>query len=689
MKKRSEMWVDLALIAAGLAVLMSFIVLNIKFNLMLVLPCISISFNIAILIFIIKEEEKRMMNVLRDSVWRFSFFVTIFSLLSSISLLGIWLCEWLSCAMIFAGFYIFFISSIMVFVLSFTMLEPQNIFERKLSLIAIHGLYLAFPVFITILYFTNIFIYGYPKNITKFNGIYYELELTKAGFGHFIPYAKEFMMAVNLFILFFGAIQYSNIRNIAIKKYYLKLYIILFFIILIALTNAVIINYILGMHYISFSGILTFLLSFSLVYYAYNIKQVFSEMEKIQPIKKRMEGKISIYPLKERQKAIYFVKKLIKNGYKAIIFSYDEKIFRYFDDEKGAVLYIHVFEDGYRIENSFFRSIEDIENMAVFPKTLAGIVIYSETLSKVMSFPCRRRKEMIRYYRLLFRAIEEGGVVVAPICEKYLNKGGVTHSKTPPLWDIKPIVALRLEEVINLIYRESKADTKNFLNIIKSLERDGFLRAYMEEKRICLDLEQDIDKERFSLVIKALEGRLSDSGIMDPSEFRNTLKKAFEDYGEEFYSVVMTWKGELNFVATPNPRERVMKMAKSLEGEGSSVLVISRVNPHILRRKYSLSDKFTLKWLTTSESEHTLYPHLENIKREVFSFIEKHQEGVVVMDGAEYLLKMHGFEALLNLFWILQDRLATTQVIALIPISPAVFEKRDIEILKRDFHFIE
>ena len=688
---KASIWVETTAISALIFLLITPFIMRINSNPYVLFPVINISISIGLLISLCRNEvKKRGFSAFKDRAWKIGTSAMALSILVSLSILLIRISYNIQEAMLFSVLMVIATTSMLTSMLAFTLVEPEYLMKKRITDSVIMAVFMFFSVFLSSAYAVKYALGEFPFNISKINGMYYELRLSEAGFGWLYPAVKISFLMVVAGIILASTMQYLKIKNKTIKRYYSVLYFSLVTVVLAEITIVSFLSYILKIETITFFSLLASIMSFVLTYYLIHIREIFLETEKIKAKRTHRKGALAIFPKEEGDRAIKLLEDYLKKGRSALIFSTSEasELMEILKDYGDRITHILITSDGYRIGESLFSDISDIECLKTM-KNLQGVVVYSSTLDEGVGFPCEKRGELLRYYRFLLKITREGGVVVSPVERDYLitREGGVVKN---PVWAIKPIIALRFEELLNVLYSKiQKKKSPSFLNMIRDMEKIGMPKIYMSKGRLCLDLKEEIDRERFSILIKWIENGLEENKIMKKEEYFSLLRDFFEEYGKEYYLTVMMWKGEINFIDMENSREKAMRLALSFGNNSMPTLIISRINPHILRRKYGFDDRLSLRWLATTESEDTLYPHLEEIKKEIFSYVEGHEESVIVLDGLEYLVKMHGFDAVLNLLWILQDRVSTTKSIVLIPINPGVLERKNLEALRRDFHFLK
>jgi archaellum biogenesis ATPase FlaH len=115
-------------------------------------------------------------------------------------------------------------------------------------------------------------------------------------------------------------------------------------------------------------------------------------------------------------------------------------------------------------------------------------------------------------------------------------------------------------------------------------------------------------------------------------------------------------------------------------------MAISRTNPKILGKKYGLKGDESI-WLTGKEIHgdmRSVLPILEFIMSIIEEFMEENTEGVVILDGLEYLLTNNKFNSVLRFLRQLVDNVSQTECILLVSLSPDALDQTEVTLLEKD-----
>ncbi|MFQ5837936.1 MAG: DnaA ATPase domain-containing protein, partial [Thermoplasmata archaeon] len=112
-------------------------------------------------------------------------------------------------------------------------------------------------------------------------------------------------------------------------------------------------------------------------------------------------------------------------------------------------------------------------------------------------------------------------------------------------------------------------------------------------------------------------------------------------------------------------------------------LLITRINPSRVRDRFGIKTAEIL-WLTdrTDSSERTVEPVLERLMHRVETLMVTGGQGVVMLDGLDYLKSNNSFEGVLRFIRRLIDDISESEFTFILPINPATLEERELKILE-------
>lgn len=127
-----------------------------------------------------------------------------------------------------------------------------------------------------------------------------------------------------------------------------------------------------------------------------------------------------------------------------------------------------------------------------------------------------------------------------------------------------------------------------------------------------------------------------------------------------------------------------------LVAAGRPGLCVTRKHPEVARSQWTLPESVGLKWLTPSVGRDRVDPKSLNLlTRIVYEFVVEHRQGIVLLDGLEYLLLHNDFSKTLLFMEHLNDLIMQSQAVLLAPISPRALQGHDIALLERNTEVLE
>ena len=115
-------------------------------------------------------------------------------------------------------------------------------------------------------------------------------------------------------------------------------------------------------------------------------------------------------------------------------------------------------------------------------------------------------------------------------------------------------------------------------------------------------------------------------------------------------------------------------------------LVIARVNPATLG--YS-KDRVKFIWLTEREVKNCINPSdIEDLYNEIKKFVKKQKEGIVLLQGINYIISGTNFKTLLRTLSLLKDEISSSSNVIIVSFNQNLLGKEEAEKLKSEFNEI-
>ena len=135
--------------------------------------------------------------------------------------------------------------------------------------------------------------------------------------------------------------------------------------------------------------------------------------------------------------------------------------------------------------------------------------------------------------------------------------------------------------------------------------------------------------------------------------------------------------------------DQIFALGAHLGHIGHPLLVISRIPGNRLEDDFALPISLT-KWLTEKgDGEQVCKATLEDIRREIEGFLFGAERAVIILDGLEFLVGLHGFDRTVELVRSLIDSITTQNHLLMIPADLDVFTSRQRAILLREVDVLD
>jgi two-component system cell cycle response regulator len=124
---------------------------------------------------------------------------------------------------------------------------------------------------------------------------------------------------------------------------------------------------------------------------------------------------------------------------------------------------------------------------------------------------------------------------------------------------------------------------------------------------------------------------------------------------------------------------------------GRKALCITRQNPKRLRDKYNWTD-IPIIWLTNNnlENEHCIDPtNLSRLSIEIINFIKDSKNGIILLEGLEYLISQNSYQIILRFIQLINDKIMLSNCIIVTTIDPLILNERELHLLERDMKLLE
>lgn len=114
-------------------------------------------------------------------------------------------------------------------------------------------------------------------------------------------------------------------------------------------------------------------------------------------------------------------------------------------------------------------------------------------------------------------------------------------------------------------------------------------------------------------------------------------------------------------------------------------LYITRRNPEEIREKYGLK-KTPILWLSSLKGkEKNIDPtDLLELSHTIKEFVKRTDDGVVILDGLEYLITQNNYKDVLQFIQSLNDSIVVSNSRLLVPLDPSTLDSQQLHLLRRE-----
>ena len=135
--------------------------------------------------------------------------------------------------------------------------------------------------------------------------------------------------------------------------------------------------------------------------------------------------------------------------------------------------------------------------------------------------------------------------------------------------------------------------------------------------------------------------------------------------------------------------DSVLGIASNLVSLGRPILVFSRLPPERLRSKFAIHESSSVRLTERPINSGDIGPSLEGIMRRIEDFFFANPRAVVVIDGLEFLIGLHGFDRVYDFTRNLTDLVAESDDLLLCPIDGLAMSPQERALLQREMEMLD
>jgi len=234
--------------------------------------------------------------------------------------------------------------------------------------------------------------------------------------------------------------------------------------------------------------------------------------------------------------------------------------------------------------------------------------------------------------------------------------------------------------------------------------RIAILRRKAEERKLDLDDAALMHiATRFTNNIRSLEGALTKvsaySSLLGAEVTMDTVKEVLKNEGQaapaaEVRAVApvqaqVSLKPAHSYLVEEERPERCFELFGEYVKQGYTGLAITRTNPTRVKESHNLGEAQVL-WLTDREGGEgeKVAPVLERIIYKIEELLAKEGNGIVLLDGVEYLISSNNFESVLKFLRRLIDDVSESKSVFMMSLTPGTLGEKEQKILMREMELI-
>jgi len=274
----------------------------------------------------------------------------------------------------------------------------------------------------------------------------------------------------------------------------------------------------------------------------------------------------------------------------------------------------------------------------------------------------------------------EGGLIVEIQPPDYETRLAILQQKTA---DKEIEIG---DEVLALIARSI---TNNIRELEGGLNKVVAFSSFTKRKAD-IDLAREVLKD----ILAGEEESEEEEEEKKPAKKKSSKKKKEKKAEPEEETTEITEQelqpGHSYLVEEPTLRESVKLFKDNLSEGDVTGLAIIRTNPTRVEKEHKIKHLADLYWLTDRESKKnkTIEPSLEKLMWELATFLDENDNGILLLDGLDYLASANTFDAVTQFIRRVVDTVAESDGVLIVSLSPDTMDKQQVKILEREMDVI-
>ena len=232
----------------------------------------------------------------------------------------------------------------------------------------------------------------------------------------------------------------------------------------------------------------------------------------------------------------------------------------------------------------------------------------------------------------------------------------------------------RIPVLISARTLHEKGRMTGVLSVVTDITEMHRIQSELNESK--LELEHlNLELQKYSKELEEDNIRLREILDIQPAKEKVSDKESAHELEASYIHLVLS-----------SDTDKAFRVFEDLVKHGHPGLCVTRTQPEIIRKRYSL-ERTPMIWLTGNRMEdiHCISPsNIVDLSSALIKFLERIQDGVVILEGIEYLVSQNNFRSILNLIQLLNDKIMLCSSRILLPLDPGVFDPKELHLLKKE-----
>ncbi len=245
------------------------------------------------------------------------------------------------------------------------------------------------------------------------------------------------------------------------------------------------------------------------------------------------------------------------------------------------------------------------------------------------------------------------------------------------------------QKIVELLSDTDSLQVIDLLDSLKKGERFEGTYTFKVEgalKRISVSGKQIVDhgKRKGTVLFTRVEGTVREGAL----EAQGLTGLAIEKHAE-IRNMRFEMRRGFSYAISEEKPSVAYATLLDLLAAGFEALVISRDHPSRLSEKYNLG-KSDLRWLTQVVGNNNLDPSkLSVITSAIITFLEKHENSVIFIDGLEYLLANNNMIRVIAMLENVMQKVVDNGAVVIAAINRLTFDQKDLAMIGKMFEELD